>query len=65
MAQQVKDLVLSLWWHRFDPCPGNVHTWRVRWIKRKGEKVGGKEEGREAGRKEDEYLIIIQLMPVS
>ena len=24
MAQQVKDLTFSLWWHGFDPYPGPV-----------------------------------------
>ena len=30
MAQQVKDLVSSLLWYRFNPWPGNFHIPRVR-----------------------------------
>ena len=30
MAQQVKDTVLSLLWHKFDPWPGNFCMLRVR-----------------------------------
>ena len=44
MAQWVKDLVLSLmwlWlllWHRFNPCPGNLHMpWA--WPKKRKEKL--------------------------
>ena len=35
--QQVKDLVLPLPWHRFNPWPGNF---RVLWVQPKKKKVG-------------------------
>ena len=35
MAQQVKDLMLSLLWHRFDPCPRNFH---MLWVQPKKKK---------------------------
>ena len=38
MAQQFKDLALSLMWQGFDPWPGNFHTlWA--WPKKKGLKL--------------------------
>ena len=41
MVQQVKDPMLSLWWHRFNPRPRNFHMlWGE--PKRKKEKKGKK-----------------------
>ena len=52
MAQQVKDLSLSLmWlWNRFDPWHGNLHMAGM--VERKGRKEGRKERKEEEGRKE-------------
>ena len=43
MAQQVRDLALSLLWHRFSSWPANFH---MPWVqtKRKGEKKKKKKE---------------------
>ena len=35
VAQQVKDLLSSLLWYRFDPWPGNFHMSQVEQKKRK------------------------------
>ena len=35
VAQWVKELALSLWWHEFDPCPGNFNMSQVQPLKKK------------------------------
>ena len=39
MTQPVKDVVLSLLWHRFDPWPGNLHMVPLQPKKKKKKKA--------------------------
>ena len=48
MAQQVRDLALSLLWPEFSPWPGNFHRPQV-WPKEEGGGGEGEEEEEEAG----------------
>ena len=45
MAQQIKDLALSLLWHRFDTWPG---YFLVPWAWSKKKKNAGEQDGRDS-----------------
>ena len=49
MAQQVRDLELSLLWHRFAPWPKNFHMLQAR-PKRKRKQIYGYQVGQVKGR---------------
>ena len=58
MAEQVKDLVWSLLWRKFNPWPRNFHMLWAQPKERRRERQTERKEGEKEGKKEKSSLCV-------